>query len=408
MNIASIGYTDTGGAGISSLKLHNAFIKAGEQSRFYVSEKDSNNKNVVKLRLSANTKKLSRLQTSQKYQHSTFSTGMGGATKPCIDEICEWADIILLRWIGGALSDLDISTLSQSKKIFWTLSDMAPFTGGCHYAPMECTQYQESCSKCPLFENGMATPKIILDRRKTLWKQQNIHLISPSHWLAETAKKSVVTKNSKISVIPTGVETDIFKYNDNSRRSLNISPSDDVVLFIADSVNDPRKGGDMLLKLITEIEAFAKRKIVFLTVGRNQPPKHSSIKHLGSLREKKELVLAYSAADCTLLPYRQDNLPNTLLESLCCGTPVVCFATSGMTEKIIDGFNGLLSKPFDSRELSEYTVNALTKNKFNRMEIMNHAHRTCSIEEQARKYLNLFNKSIAQDSKMHFFPGKQP
>ena len=52
--------------------------------------------------------------------------------------------------------------------------------------------------------------------------------------------------------------------------------------------------------------------------------------------------MIYSAADVFVIPSLQDNLPNTILESLACSTPVVGFNVGGISEVIDDGENGYL------------------------------------------------------------------
>ena len=46
---------------------------------------------------------------------------------------------------------------------------------------------------------------------------------------------------------------------------------------------------------------------------------------LGYIKDKVDLSLIYSAVDTFVIPSIEDNFPNTILESLACGTPVVGF-----------------------------------------------------------------------------------
>jgi glycosyltransferase involved in cell wall biosynthesis len=48
----------------------------------------------------------------------------------------------------------------------------------------------------------------------------------------------------------------------------------------------------------------------------------------------------------------QDNLPNTVLESLACGKPVVAFRAAGLAAMIQDGVTGRLADPFSPASLA--------------------------------------------------------
>jgi len=68
----------------------------------------------------------------------------------CLDHIQEIrdADIINLHWVAGLVDYSSMATSLAGKKIVWTLHDMNPFTGGCHYAG-RCNKYEKSCGACP-------------------------------------------------------------------------------------------------------------------------------------------------------------------------------------------------------------------------------------------------------------------
>ena len=65
------------------------------------------------------------------------------------------------------------------------------------------------------------------------------------------------------------------------------------------------------------------------------------------------LAALYSAADLVVVPSLQENLSNTIMESLSCGTPVVAFATSGNGDLVDHQQNGFLARCFDPASLAE-------------------------------------------------------
>ena len=63
---------------------------------------------------------------------------------------------------------------------------------------------------------------------------------------------------------------------------------------------------------------------------------------MGRLYDEHSLALCYSAADIFIAPSLEDNLPNTIMESLSCSTPVVGFKTGGIPDMIEQKQNGYL------------------------------------------------------------------
>ena len=69
---------------------------------------------------------------------------------------------------------------------------------------------------------------------------------------------------------------------------------------------------------------------------------------------EEELATLYNASDIFVLPSLEDNLPNTIMESLCiAGTPVIAFNTGGIPEMIDHLSNGYLAQLESSEDLAE-------------------------------------------------------
>jgi hypothetical protein len=68
---------------------------------------------------------------------------------------------------------------------------------------------------------------------------------------------------------------------------------------------------------------------------------------LGDIKEEEKMAQLYSASDVFALPSVEDNLPNMMLESLSCGTPVLGFRVGGISEMVVDGSTGLLCEAGD-------------------------------------------------------------
>ncbi|WP_428821453.1 glycosyltransferase [Microbulbifer sp. MCCC 1A16149] len=397
--IASISETDKWGAGLSALKLHKAFLAEGLDSRLYVNRKFSSCENVFEIPDGEVEQGIS-LELGQ-YRSSVsdvpITTGLSSKSNTYLDRIWEEVDVVLLRWASIAISDFQIGRWSQrGKPIVWCLSDMAPLTGGCHYS-MGCSNYTDSCSPCPLIDDDFFySPAMVLQRRKNLWR--NIVFVSPSQWLANICEQSVVSKQAEIKVIKTGVELDIFRpyIKSEVREEMGLPQGKKILMYGAASVNDSRKGAKFLPKLIEALvpRYFSPDELTLLITGGDASVlPHLPIEaiSLGHLADRNQMAKAYSAADATLLPYVEDNLPNQCLESIACGTPVAAFDIGGMPDVIVPGVTGSLAIPFNIESLSESVIDVLG-GKIDSSTCRNWAEKNLDIASQARKYLELFER----------------
>jgi glycosyltransferase involved in cell wall biosynthesis len=168
--------------------------------------------------------------------------------------------------------------------------------------------------------------------------------------MAQMVKKSRMFGNKRIEVLPYGVEREIFKPmpSEKLRASLGINPHQKVLLFGAvKSLRDTRKGAHLLVDALAQLQGrIPADDLVFLVFGAKESPLLEKIPfrviNLGFIREKKELAQYYAASTAFVLPSLEDNLPNTVLESLACGTPVVAFNIGGISDMIEHEKNGLL------------------------------------------------------------------
>ena len=121
------------------------------------------------------------------------------------------------------------------------------------------------------------------------------------------------------------------------------------------------------------------------------------VKVTGHISCREELARAYSAADVTLLPYVEDNMPNVCLESIACGVPVVAFSVGGMPDIVIPNVNGDLARPFDVWDLAYRLVSALNAG-YQAKAIRQWAEMNIDIAVQARQYKELFKEYLEEES----------
>jgi len=367
MNILQISGTDkTGGAGIAAYRLHQGLQQIGVESQMLVARKTTSDPTVH--RVSSRLSRWGRLQ--HRYaskQHSrqlkqnprradSAYWSLNNSSYPIADVINTFkSDVVHLHWIGD--NYLPIQQLSKiNAPIVWTLHDMLTFTGGCHYAG-DCTAYQKGCANCPQLVDGKLNDisHHIMQQKIASWADTPMQIVSPSRWLADCARDSLVLKNKTIDVIPNGIDTTHFKPIDKSsaRQAFNLPSDKKLVLFGAfGGTDDPRKGFNYLrdaLQLLpqasdVELVVFGSKKQQALDVSL---PVHQ----VGRLQDEVSIALLYSACDVFVLPSMQDNLPNTLLEALACGTPCVGFDAGGISDLIQHQQNGYLAQVQDVGDL---------------------------------------------------------
>lgn len=113
------------------------------------------------------------------------------------------SEILHLHGYNGALRLEDLVSLSRGKRVIWTLHDMNPFTGTCHYS-LGCSGFTDSCSSCPAVKAVFrsAVEKSLDKKIKSVAEIKDLTVVAPSQWLATQARDSAVFQNHPVTVIP--------------------------------------------------------------------------------------------------------------------------------------------------------------------------------------------------------------
>lgn len=360
-------YDRAGGASIAAYRLHCGLRQAGLSSQMMVGYKFTNDHTVTKASQNLLDRTFDFFRPSldslpltpyPRRQHSTLS--FQWLPDGIIRKIEPFApDIINLHWIGSGF--VQIETIARFRQpVCWTLHDMWAFTGGCHYSD-GCDRFTQCCGACPILRSDRTIDitQQVWQRKMTAWQNTLLQIITPSRWLANIARSSSLLQNSAITVIPNGVDTKIYRSIPPAlaRTQLKLPTDKQLILFGSlNATSDHRKGFDLLIAALALLDETAKRQaqlVIFgADQGRNSPNFGLKTHYLGELKTDQSLALAYGAADVFVLPSRQDNLPNTLLEALACGTPCVSFGIGGIPEAIDHQVNGYVAKAFDPQDLA--------------------------------------------------------
>ncbi|HEB87123.1 MAG TPA: glycosyltransferase [Gammaproteobacteria bacterium] len=370
MRIIHVNTSDQyGGAARSAYRLHASLKKAGVDSRMYVQDKEggdgdvySTNSKIGKLwakirpyidRLPAS---LFRYTVAQNFSPAIVPGRAASQINSALP------DIVHLHWI--AMGFIRIETLKQfrQKPLVWTLHDSWAFTGGCHL-PFTCTTYTARCGKCPALGSGSEydLSRWVWNRKARIFDNLDLTVVTPSRWLGECAKRSSLFKKTRVEVIPNGLDINTYKPLDQSfcRDVLSLPKDKKVIMFGAmSSTSDKNKGFHYLVEALRRIAATSyKDEVVAVVLGADAASEDLDIgidiRFLGRLHDDTSLAVAYSAADVFVAPSIQENLSNTVMESMACAIPCVAFDIGGMPDMIEHKRTGYLAVPYEASDLAD-------------------------------------------------------
>ncbi len=314
-------------------------------------------------------------------------------------------NLIHLHNIHGYYLDLSLVKFlgKINIPIVWTLHDGWPLTGRCAYT-FKCDRWKTGCGNCP---NLSLYPKTYFDTSAFMWNKKkeiftsgwNPVIVSPSQWLANKVKGSYL-KKFRVKIIPNGIDTNFFKPKDKKeiRRKLKVPIDKKVILFVAADLKDERKGVKYLVKALNYIKAD---NWILLTVGKkinfNVDVKvPNTIIQFGYIADETLLSDIYNVADVFCISSLDDNFPNTVLESMSSGVPVVGFKVGGIPEQVTEDC-GILVEPKDAKSLGKALEKVINDREIRGKFSQNSRKRALekfSIDKFVGNYIALYNNLI--------------
>ncbi len=315
------------------------------------------------------------------------------------------ADIIHLHWINqGMLSLNDIKKIIESgKPIVWTLHDMWPYTGICHYAN-DCSNYKTSCHNCPSLvrPHKKDLSYTTFRKKEKLFANANITFVGCSNWITEMAKESKLIGDKNIFSIPNAINTNLFRPYDKvqTRKKLNLPTDKKLLLFGSMKITDKRKGIDYLIEacniIARDYPELSKKLGVVVLGGKSE--EYSSIfpfpfYSMSYVSNEKDIVNIYNAVDLYVTPSLQDNLPNTIVEAMACGIPCVGFNTGGIPQMIDHLHNGYVAEYKSSKDFANGIIWALTEEDYETLSEEAHRKAISTYSENivAHQYIKIYN-----------------
>lgn len=316
-------------------------------------------------------------------------------------------DIIHLHWVGEGF--LKVETLPRFKRpLVWTLHDSWVFTGGCHI-PFDCVRYRQSCGVCPSLGSARQADlsRRLWRRKQKAWHNLNLTIVSPSSWLAECARSSALLGDVRIEVIPNGLDLQRYRSVDKdiARDALSLPKDRKLILFGGiRSTNDRNKGFHLLETALKELASAGWGERAELLIFGSSEPEHPpdlglKANYLGWLHDDSSISLLYAAADVFVAPSIQENLPNTIMEAMACGTPCAAFNQGGIPDMIEHEHNGYLATPFKAEDLAKGIAWLLEDEERGRtlsVRARQKMERGFSLQQVAKRYAVLYEELLGK------------
>lgn len=267
------------------------------------------------------------------------------ATKKIIQEIKKYnPDIIHLHNLHGYY--LNIKMLfdylkNQDKPVVWTLHDCWAFTGHCsHFSFVGCEKWKKGCFRCP--QHKEYPTSLFFDNSKKNYNKKkncftgvkNLCIVTPSRWLAETAKESFLSEYP-IVAIPNGIDLELFKPTPGDFRDRYDLKDKKIILGVASSWGE-KKGLDDFLELSKIIDEDTRIVLVGLKDYESKSMPNNII-CIQEIRNSTELAQIYTAADIFFNPSREETMGLTTVEAMACGTFSIVYPLTALPEVISEG-----------------------------------------------------------------------
>lgn len=408
MRIVHVSCWDTrGGAAIAASRLHLGLLAQGVDSHMLCArvQGDLPNNHLISQgirfqkdrALNAVTDKIATKQNDP----TSFGCSINFFSNALIKRLNELKpDVVHLHWVGA--STVSIALLEKIQyPIVWTLHDMWPFCGAEHY---DVTGEQRwatgyTAENRPVGATGPDISRKVWEAKMKHWKNLTIHFVGVSSWITECCRESAVFRNlsnaSTVRCIHNGLDREIFNPQPKkaARAKLGIRRDAKLLVFGAYSMVSSVKGGDLLVEALKALHQ-GDMPVELCVFGRGgseidvQMPVHD----LGSIKDPHDMATVYSAGDVMLVPSRIESFGQTASEALACGTPVVCFDTSGLRDIVRNGVCGRRATTFEPDAFFQAIIEVLNKNS-DQADVSEQAN-VFDLKKISSEYLGLYTSQL--------------
>ena len=365
---------NTGGAAIAASRLSDALNRHGIETRLLVRDKQTQRKTTSQVPSKglrglllkwAFVWERARVWMANRFnQHGLWAVDLGiGAAKVVGTKEFRQAELIHLHWVNqGFLSLSELRAILRSgKPVVWTMHDMWPCTAICHHA-RECTNFHTHCHHCPQLQRPRAHDLSwkVFEKKMRIYTQGHITFVGCSQWIASEAQKSRLLGSQQVCSIPNTYNHLAFHPGSNldGRLHFTLPRKMKLLLFACQKVTNERKGLDFLFTALrSELMQRWQGNLALVVVGEMADEVAEQISFpvhtLDYISEEEEMGDLYRAVDLFVTPSLEENLPNTIMEAMACGTPCVGFEIGGVPEMIDHLTNGYVARYRDAEDLAK-------------------------------------------------------
>lgn len=314
-------------------------------------------------------------------------------------------DAVVMHHVGkGFLTNREIGRITRP--VVWVLHDMWAFCGAEHYVDDNTRSIEgyRTSNRSPS-ARGVDLDRRVWRSKKQHWRMSNMTVVGASQWISNLARESDLFRELRHEVIPYPLESHVYKPQQKAaaRALFNLPQSKKLLLFGAvGALRDTRKGFDLLQESVS-ILARRRQDFDVVVFGNRLDDRFDGMNAhchpVGMLQDDYSLAMLYSAADVMLVPSRMDNLPQTALESLNCGTPVIAFDVGGLSDMVKHQINGYLASPFSPEDFSagiDWALNSANDDLSNEVRRLN--IELTDEQKIGQRYSDLFQSLVQRSS----------
>ena len=403
-------YDANGGAGRAAYALHSAMLAAGVDSTMRVARQDKSATTTDStvtagsdLRFRAANRLDRQLWRLQSSPNDTWRSPARFGSLSAADVNRSNADVVNLHWVtAGLLSIKEIGRIE--KPIIWSIYDMWPFSGTEHYgvsAPDARWRTGYTKTNRPKDERGVDNDLHAWEKKKRLWRRSQV--VTASTWMHDAVQASALMGDWPLSTIAHVIDCEIFQPTDmqTARQVLGLPTGVPLILFLAGGgIHDPRKGWDLLEQALVRITPTFPTVEVVIVGPIDEAytnPSGTPIHWRGNVSSNETLALHYNAANVTVVPSREDNMPLTAMEAQSCGKPVVAFAIGGLTDIVDHNSTGHLAAANNTDDLAQGIINAINDSQHDNTWGQNaraRALETWSPATVVNQYLDVYEQAL--------------
>lgn len=308
-------------------------------------------------------------------------------------------DIVHLHCINGNF--VNIYRLIQWLKLkriktIITLHAEFMYTANCGYS-LDCEKWKSGCFNCERYKE--VTHSLFFNNTSLSWNkmrksfegfERDALCVSVSPWLEKRAQEAPILNNLNQLMILNGIDSDIFKLSKNDKlRQQLISGKEKLIIYVTASFDRPIKGGKYIIEVAKKMPNYQ-----FIIIG-NEKKVDCDLKNisfLGRIGNQDELAKLYSIADVSVLTSQKETFGMTVVEALCCGTPVVGFQSGAPEEIALSEYSDFVE--FGRTDLLIRALENMLKRHINKREISEKAIRVYSSKAMADKYYSIYKSMI--------------